>query len=68
MNDEKSFIINMVSDGTINSLEWIALFKYLCELEDIAPYESDVEVDDPRYLPLWESEGGKLHELLSQNK
>jgi hypothetical protein len=68
MNDEKTLIINMVSSGTIAPSEGIALFKSLCDLEDITPYESDVEVDDPRYLPPWESEGDELHELLNQNK
>lgn len=68
MNDEKAAIINMVSGGVITSAEGLTLFKALCELEGMGSYESDVEVEDPRYLPPWESEGEEPHQLLGQNK
>ena len=68
MNDEKAAIISMVSGGMISSSEGLTLFKALCELEGMGSYESDVEVEDPRYLPPWESEGDELHQLLGENK
>lgn len=68
MNDEKTAIINMVSAKTITSSEGVALFETLCSLENMGSYESDVEVEDPKHLPPWESEAGDLHELLGQSK
>jgi hypothetical protein len=58
----------MVSEGSITRSEGIALLETLYSIEDMGSYESDVEVEDPRYLPPWESEEGELHELLGQNK
>ena len=68
MNDEKTAVINMVSEGTITSSEGIALFEALCDLEDMESYESDVEAEDPKYLPPWESEEENLPRLVGQSK
>lgn len=68
MNDEKTAVINMVSEGTLTSSEGIALFEALSDLEGMGGIERDVEVDDPGHLPPWESSEGQLTELFEQNK
>ena len=68
MNDEKTAVINMMSEETITPSEGLALFETLCDLEGMGSYENNIEVDDPGHLPPWESEGGELHELLGQNE
>ena len=63
MNDEKTAVINMISDGTITSSEGIALFETLCDLEGIGAYKDNVETEDLRHLPPWESEEGEGNDL-----
>ena len=40
MNDEKTAVIKMVSDGTIAASEGLVLFEALCDLEGMGSYES----------------------------
>ncbi len=63
MNDEKTAVINMVSDGVITSSEGVALFEALCHLEGISSHETGVEFEALRDLPPWESEGQREREL-----
>ncbi len=68
MNDEKTAVINMVSEGAITASEGVALFVALCALEGMGTSERDVEAEDPKHLPPWEFGEGELHHLLGQNK
>jgi len=63
MNDEKTAVINMISDGTITSSEGIALFEALCDLEGIGAYRDNVEAEGLSHLPPWESEEGEGNDL-----
>jgi len=63
MNDEKTAVINMVSEGTITSSEGIALFEVLCDLEGIRFHETGVEFEALPVLPPWESEEPREREL-----
>jgi len=68
MNDEKTAVINMVSEEIITSTEGVSLFEALCAIEDMGYFESDMEFEDPKHLPPWESGGSELNELVGQNK